>query len=381
MTALHLYDASDPIDWPDTPDGAYARRYLTPLMREGTRPYIANVATHMQALRVDDLLLPVSVNDAEYDNCYVCAPYNHYVTYAHEELKTLKEPLLETVLGGAIGGLGGFLRFGEVNKAVIVNNWLLSTNLYPPLTAPQIDRITTLLVARFPHHAVIFRSINTVEGDAVLSAFVDRGYTPVPSRQLYYQYPARQEFYNANDRKIWKKDLKLLAQSGYEVVDHDGLTVGDMPRLLDLYNQLYLDKYSLHNPQFTLKYLELALAERTLTLQALRKDGRIDGAIGYFSRNGAMTTPLFGYDLTLPQETGLYRMLSALTYQAAQAQDLLLNQSSGAANFKRSRGGRPNVEYSVVYERHLAPHRRMVWGTLAGLINGVAVPLMEKYKF
>jgi hypothetical protein len=73
-------------------------------------------------------------------------------------------------------------------------------------------------------------------------------------------------------------------------------------------------------------------------------------------------------------------MLSMLTYLEARERHLLLNQSSGAGNFKRTRGGRPNIEYSVVYERHLWPHRRLAWQGLAQAINGVAVPLLERYK-
>ena len=105
-----------------------------------------------------------------------------------------------------------------------------------------------------------------------------------------------------------------------------------------------------------------------------------DGAVGFFIRNGHMTTPLFGYDTGLPPALGLYRMLSMVTYREARERQLLLNQSSGAGNFKRTRGGRPNVEYSVVYERHLPAGRRLVWQALARTINGVAVPLMRQYK-
>jgi len=39
----------------DTPDGAYARRYLTPFLRDGIRTYVANA--HLQILSVDDAVL------------------------------------------------------------------------------------------------------------------------------------------------------------------------------------------------------------------------------------------------------------------------------------------------------------------------------------
>ncbi|MDB5101036.1 MAG: hypothetical protein JWM80_5457 [Cyanobacteria bacterium RYN_339] len=378
MSGPALYSAAqvEQIPWPATADGDYARRYLAPMLREGTQASIENVDTRLHVLVWDDLVMPVTVNDAEYDNCYVVAPYNHYVVYAREELRMLGE---QAVLDGVLAGLGGLLQLGEINKNVQVNNWMLSTNLYPDLTAEQLLAIRELLLRRFPDHAIVFRSINTVLGDALLEAFKDQGYTPIASRRLYYMWADRPEFFDKNQRKIWKKDLKLLETGPYA---RAVLTEADLPRVLEVYNQLYLDKYSLHNPRFTLDFVKRAFQYQTLELRALRhkETGIIDGAIGFFIRNGAMTTPLFGYDITLPQELGLYRMLSMLTYLESRERHLLLNQSSGAGNFKRTRGGRPNIEYSVVYDQHLWPHRRLAWQGLARAINGVAVPLLEQYK-
>lgn len=377
-----FHDDLATIPWPEGPDGDYARRYLTPLMRDGVPAHIANADTRVAVVRVDDLALPATVNDAQWENSYVCAPYNHYVDYAREELKTLGEPLAEAALGAALHGIGLALRLGEINRVVHVNNWLLSTNLYPPLTRAQIGAVTRMLVARFPTHAIVWRSVNTVGGEALWQAFEDEGYQSIASRQLYYQYPADDAFYNHDHRKIWRKDLKLLRNSPYELLGPAELTEADLPRLKALYDQLYLEKYSLHNPQFTLRYLSTALATGTLELRALRhrETGSLDGVAGFFVRNGALTTPLFGYDIHLPQAVGLYRMLTVVMYQEAQARGLLLNMSSGAAGFKRSRGGRGNIEASMVYHAHLPPHRQATWALLAGLINGVAVPLMRHYK-
>ena len=380
--AAAFHDDLDDLPWPATPDGDYARRYVAPLLRDGVTAHIANVRTRLGVVRVDDLALPATVNDAQWENCYVCAPYNHYVDYAREELRTLQEPVAEAVLGAALHGLGLALRLGEVNKVVHVNNWLLSTNLYPALARAQIGAVTRMLVGRFPDHAIAWRSVNTVEGPALWDGFTAEGYAPVASRQLYYLRPADDAFFNHDHRKIWRKDVKLLRTSAYEVLGPDALTEADLPRLKHLYDLLYLEKYSYHNPQFTLAYLRTALHDGTLELRALRhrETGLIDGVAGFFVRNGALTTPLFGYDTALPQAVGLYRMLGAVTYLEAQGRELLLNQSSGAAGFKRSRGARPNVEATMVYHRHLPPHRQAAWGLLEGVINGVAVPLMRRYK-
>ncbi|HLO02610.1 MAG TPA: hypothetical protein VK191_05845, partial [Symbiobacteriaceae bacterium] len=138
--------------------------------------------------------------------------------------------------------------------------------------------------------------------------------------------------------------------------------------------------YSHFNPDFTERFFELALQTDSFYLVGLRKAGRIDGVLGYFWRSGVMTTPIFGYDTSLPQELGLYRMISAILAQEARRRGLLLHASAGAASFKRLRGAVPAIEYSAVYDRHLPVHRRLPWAILGSVLNAVAVPLIQRLK-
>lgn len=359
----------EPGAWPATPEGEYARRYLEPLMRDGSAVHVANVRTRIGVARVDDLVLPVTVNDAEWENSYVCSPYNHYVTYAREELRNLRRPLAERALGVVLDVLGRFLRWGELNRVAHVGNWLVSTNLYPPLGPGQVRRLTREVLAAFPRHAVVWRSVNPGPLRAALSA---QGYRPVASRQLYRLDPAH---LNHAARRRWARDARLLAEGPYDVVEPG---IEDLPRVKALYDLLYLEKYSRHNPQFTVRFL----AAGNFELRALRHraTGRLDGVAGYFVRDGVLTTPILGYDTALPQAVGLYRMLNVVVLQAALARGLRVNMSSGAANFKRSRGARPEVEVSMVLDRHLPPRRRLAWSVVALLANRVAVPLMRRLR-
>ena len=94
-----------------------------------------------------------------------------------------------------------------------------------------------------------------------------------------------------------------------------------------------------------------------------------------------MTTPVFGYDTAVPQEIGLYRMLSAVLLRQSAEEGCLLHESAGAAQFKRNRGATAEIEYSAVYDRHLPFYRRMGWAMLSPLLNRVGVPIMKKHKF
>ena len=68
-------------DWPATPDGDYARRYLVPFMMDGPQKYIRNVYnTEMLIARVGEAILPITVTNYHPDNTFTCSPYNHYIS-------------------------------------------------------------------------------------------------------------------------------------------------------------------------------------------------------------------------------------------------------------------------------------------------------------
>jgi Acetyltransferase (GNAT) domain len=379
---VSLYDITtiDTLPWPDSEVAVLARDYWVPLMKLGANYFIDNVNTQSLALAIDDLVLPVTVNDRESNNSYVCSPYSHYITYSKAELYTLENPPLEQVLAVLLNLMGGILNLGKIDRVVIINNWLLSTNLYPNVSGEQIAAITAHLKDYFPTHTIIFRSIDTYLNNHLLDIFKQHNYQPIGSRQIYLFNP--KEIGSIGSKMRWrlKQDFNLIEKQGYEVIDGDLISTTEIPRLVELYKALYLEKYSDNNPQFNEHLLELALKHKTLQIRALRKAGKIDGVLGFYEINGVMTTPLLGYDPSLPQSVGLYRMLSAQLTTEATKRGVILHQSSGAASFKRFRGFAANIEYSAVYCLHLPLYRQLTWQVLGFLVNRIAVPLMKKYK-
>lgn len=279
-----------------------------------------------------------------------------------------------------IDGFGIFCKLCRMNCAVHVNNWLLSTNLYPDLRAQDVAALIDFLKERFPQHTIIFRSLNNYSNKSLLGALKNDGCKLVPSRQIYLVHPANLTSLSSKARWLLKRDYALLKKHGYAVVDAEAMTDEDVPRIVELYNALYLQKYSLCNPMFNDHFIRLALLQKTFHLVAIKKSGQIDAILGYFCCNGIMTTPLFGYDTTLPLEIGLYRMLSTVLFNIARENSHLLNESSGAAQFKRNRGAFGAIEYSAVYDRHLPWYRRLCWTVLAVLLATIGIPLMQRYK-
>jgi len=372
-TKVKVYDKQtiDTLPWPTTEEGDYARRFLVPLIKNGASSYLHNVQTEMFALAVDHLVLPLTVNTAEYDNSFVCSPYTHFVTAAGEEVAELRSPWLKKLMGSLFRTLKPVLQGGELNKVVHVNNWLLPTNLYPTLTAQQIHDATLYLQTFFPDHAILFRSINRYYDGELAEDLQSNGYQLLPSRLVYIWNAADESAIRSKARWILKQDFRRLSVGDYQVVSRQELGVREVPRIAELYNRLYIGKHSPFNPQYSEAFVELLLREGLLQVIALREHGRIDAALGFFCRNGVISSPLFGYDTEMPKEMGLYRMLSALLVMEARKRSLLLHQSAGADEFKKCRGAVATIEYSAVYDRHLPWHRRLPWWLLSTVIHKV----------
>lgn len=382
--SVQLFDAStiSALAWPDTADGRYAKSFLLPLMEANVSAYIRNANTRLMALSVDGMILPVTVGDGEYgDNTFVCSPYTHYVRYAKQELDRLPSRPLRACLSVLLNGIGAGLRAARFDSCVMVNNWLLSTNLYPARFAGSHMRDTVRSLKReFPRHAIMLRSLTSSLHAPLLEACRQEGACLVPSRQVYILHPADPTGHNAKARWLLKRDYALIERHGYTIDGPGQIRESDVPRIEELYGKLYLEKYSRFNPDFSGEYIRLALRDGILQLHGLRREGRLDAVLGFFGRDGVMTTPLFGYDTALPQELGLYRMLSAALLELARENGYLLHESSGAAQFKRNRGARADIEYSAVFCDHLPRGTQLAWRSLSGLLTRVGIPVMRKYK-
>jgi hypothetical protein len=414
MPSICLFDAATihHLDWPATPDGDTARRWLGPFIERGPSTFIVNVHTDLRLLRVDDVILPITVTHYHPHNSYVCSPYSHYFAYGQEEFDKLGR-LPAALLRLLLNPVAHYFRRSGFDDAVLVNNWLLSTNLYPPLSADQIQAVTQFLAAQFPEWPIIWRSVDAYGNPDLHRALAGLSCALVFSRQIYYQNPLNPALWRKKQLKV---DRSLARRSEYRLVGGEQLTADDAPRLAHLYGLLYLDKYSPFNPQFTANFFRLALEERLLTFRAYRapavavgrgdwgpalsevegrslhnaslrlsepyqKAGDIDAVLGYFSRNAIMTQPIFGYDTGKPQKLGLYRLLSLRVLQEGRERGLLINASGGAGEFKRLRGGVPALEYNAVYLNHLPPTRQRPWRRLKWLLDSIAVPIIQKYGF
>lgn len=374
---MRLLAADDPrLRQLDSP----AARYV----REHAERGIGNLSCELRLLELGRWQMPVSINQGgeRANNCYVVSPLTAYSGYARDELQRLPNQWLAAVLKPLVAAVERLLRSARIERIVQVNNWLLSTNLYPSNWQGEgLDELTHELRTRFPGHAFGLRSLNPASNGELLARLRALGYLAVPSRQVYLfdgrAGPDSTYLRHHNCRL----DATLLRRSGYRVESAETVAAAEFERLEQLYNLLYLDKYSPLNPHYSAAWLQQGLRDGWLELRVLRSAcGRIDGVAGWFSSDTVISAPIVGYDTALPQRSGLYRQLTRLCLAEAAQRRMLLNFSSGAAHFKRLRGGQPQIEYSLVHVAHLPLRQRLVWRILAFLLQAIGVPLMRTLK-
>lgn len=354
---------------------------LSALVQQGTRRFVANATAEVQVLIVPEGALPLVIVDRETSSAssYVCSPTTHYIDYALQEvaLELAQQPLLRRVVPPILSALRPIFRLSQIERIVYVNNWLLSTNLYPKLSRATLVAIRRTLLQRFPDHTIVFRSLNEGMNAPIIDELEALGFLKAFSRQVYLLDPRDGGFRRHNS---YGNDRRLTAKSSYRWRRHASLGPNESERLVDLYNQLYLDKYSHYNPQFTREFVEQALAGEWLRIAALECDTRIDGLLGVIEQHGVITAPLVGYERSISQKEGLYRLLMFDMLCQASERGCLLHLSSGAAGFKRLRGAEAFLEYNLVYNRHLKPQRRIAWQLLSWLSKRAIIPVMQRYQ-
>lgn len=365
------------VHWKDLPLGLM-KSFSKAFTENKSTVLISNVETEYRILKVaDGIYFPVTINNTEWDSSFVCSPYTAYALYSKDELmRKINSKLIQYPLLLLIQLLEKWLRYGQINKNIHINNFLLSTNPYPEWSGLEITEITNFIKKEYPNHAIIFRSLNQFQHQHLLNIF-KKNYMLIGSRQVYI-YDLTQESWLKHKNN--KHDLAIIKKQNLIYIDHAEMEPF-LEEALQLYQMLYLEKYSKYNPQFTLKYFKTCYSDGIVYFQGYKNSENILKSFsGLFIIENTITSPLVGYDTSAPQKEGLYIHAAQLALLYKFKSNLLLNLSSGAPKFKRMRGGDPSIEYSAVYTKHLSRKRKITLFILQFISNKIGVPLMEKYE-
>lgn len=362
MDNIRLYDAFsiDTLLPANDEDAKQVKEYFLPIFKQQIKDMIQNVDAKIFILKIDDLLLPITVNEKEYDNAYVASNYVS-VQLLKEYVDKLKSPFISFFAKPVMSLLGLLLKGIKINKMVYVNNWLCSTCLQPELSLGQVERLTGFLTKHFQDHMILFRSLHDYKGEHLLASLKKVYYRLVCIRQIYFFDYQKEHLFDNRAKRHHKSDSTLARKENYQVIEKEELQESDYARILRLYQMVYIDKYTRYSPEFTENFLKGILGTPNIFLRALKKNGKIDGFVALFKKNHEMIICFLGYDTSLPQALGMYRMIMDLALQEAKKMKILLNLSSGSDTFKTLRGMLKKPEYLAVFDRHLPLYRQALW--------------------
>jgi hypothetical protein len=341
----------------------------------GSRTYISNLTTRLLALQLGDEILPVTVNEAEYGEAFTCVPHSAYALYSKAELGMVDTGAARPFLAAAANAAGIVLRAASVNKVVNVNNWMMSTNLHGRWSGASVPDLRECLVERFPDHFIAVRSLTDWADADLIRQMRAGGWRLIPSRQVFVMDDPGAEW---GARSNCRRDLKRIELLDDHIADLEVLLEGDAERISELYQDLYIGKYTALNPAFTPDFIRLTHETGILRYRGARDPRGALSAVAAALDDGEVLCPqLVAYDRSRPRSDGLYRTAMALSVLMACEAGMRLNWSAGAGNFKLTRGGRPVVEYTAFFDRHLSTPRRLALAALDRAVRLFVAPFVQ----
>ncbi|MFN3808182.1 hypothetical protein [Asticcacaulis sp.] len=354
-----------------------ARDYVAGFNVSGVAPLISNLNTSVTLFDWGQHHIPMTINDGVAGRTFVCSPRVAYVDYTLEELDHFPDRRLAPLLRGVVRGVGAALSLSSADRIVHVNNWMLSTTLPIGLDPALAQDQTRRLVEAFPNHFLAIRSLNGRHEGPFLRALEAAGWQLLPSRQVFLIDDLQEAF---SQRRDLRRDEALWQKGDFLHEDLAEMTQEDARRLAHLYQLLYLEKYSALNPAFSEAFFRLTHKIGLIHYRVLRdKAAIIQGFCGVYTFGRYATAPILGYNTSLPQSLGLYRLSFHSATRYALERGLQFNLSSGATQFKRNRGASAEMEYTAYYYRHLAGARRAPFWLLKTVAQRLGEPLLRKY--
>lgn len=374
---IQLFDRENvhQVPWPDTLEARQAKGILVPMMENGVESYIENVRTNLYLVLLDSHIFPITVNETEYENSYVASNY-YFIQMLREEAER-KGSFLYPLKRFFIQSLGQIFKGMKINKMVMVNNWLLTSTIYPNLTEGQLLELTQFLTTHFSDHLIIFRNLEDKSHASMLSSLKELNYRSIMSRYIFIYDQNKKNDFSSKVNYHHRRDRRLIQAEGYQIILDKSENLKKIPRLIQLYRNIYHEKHTSYSPSYTNKYLQLAIEQGFLKIVTLKKEEEIDGVLGFFQRENAMLVPFFGYD-TEKEVNHLYRILTQMAIDEAESQHLLLNDGSGGEKAKLFRGLDPVREFVAVYDRHLPFYRRFFWSFSEKMVEKITAPLLAK---
>jgi hypothetical protein len=349
------------------------RPYFEYLIKNGSSELIKNVDLKLRVLQVGEQFLPICITDFKPgSSCIysICGGMECTKDIFLKQCGWIGKTIARPILDAAIHLIAQF----NFDRKILVDYLPFLGSKYLQAGEEDWQRVTRLLTKEFPDHAICFHTVNSKLDAPFINQLKLIGYQFLPGKQSII-IDATQDFRLTNSSK---NDLRLEKKTSFQKVVHDEITPDDYSRIVELYNMLFLEKYSKASAQITENLIKLFHECKILDFKGLRNsNGILEGIVGIFVTGDRMYDPIIGYNLQLPKQLGIYRILKAMELQYAIAHKLIHNSGAGAMHFKQLRGGVPSTELTACFYQHLPRERqrsyrllKIAWQILRYLITG-----------
>lgn len=298
---------------------------------------------------------------------YTVSEENHYQTYPYDELKIYFSNKFVYNLMCLIYWI--FTFWLNLKDVIYINNMCLSTNLYDKkffhnLFLSDFNNINDIIAIRSINSYLHKSEIKTLESKGFLKIF-SRSINICDSSKIKTKH--RKHIQNDKNKFIdliknnqLYKIYTYKAKSPIEYVEFEQNNEKKLNevfnKFISCYKMLYHEKYSEYNPDFTIEWLKLYMSLENTGFIWIEYSGKIIGIIGYYYVDGVLTTPMFGYDIhhnLNKNGLSLYAILSMLIYYESSRLGMIENRSGGCKDFKKQRGAKPTIEYTMIKINHL----------------------------
>lgn len=317
-----------------------------PVVETPLQTLVANAEATLMEIHHPEAVIPVIVPDLDPESdprnrAWVTCMESGLVGYVIEEWSRKRTPTRgQAAFLKAYAAVGSC---GPWRRAVQVGNLPFSTTLRTEASNRVLWEILPVLRKAMPDRPFAVRNVYPPRQDLLLPEDARL----LPARPIYrFDYGGGR----MPDSSIFKRDVKLLRKSGLVEIGDGQFNDARILEGLDLYRQLYRDKHSQRNPDYTQEMIRIGRQRGWLSLRGLvdPETGRLVAFSGVHELGRAISAPLIGYDTSAPQKAGLYRQLLAQLACEAIERGMIDDSSSGAGEFKRNRGLLPELEYFAV---------------------------------
>ncbi len=318
---------------------------------------VKNIKAELKILRINDHLCPISIHDPYSESTYTCSMKGSLEFTREKLLKS--NNWIQKRLGANLLALSSCIVTPlHVDKVIIVDNWLFPTNTYPDLETKDLEAATTLLTQKYPDHAILFNFINASMNADLLTRLHSCGYKSLTWKTSVIVDPTKDFRFTS----YIKRDFSLHKNTHFISVNHDEFTPKDYPRIVKLYNMLFLEKHTFRNLQITEAFIKVCHENSILHFLGVRNpEGELEGVTALFIKGNKMIDPIIGYNTSLPKKLGIYRIMKSMQLRYVLDHKLVHNCGSGAIEFKKLRGGIISRDHIAWYTDHLPYKRRFTY--------------------